>query len=90
MNHNEMVAIIVAIVAFTVIIVTFIGTRRKPAAGPGQDAHVEEMRALKERLATLERLVVEREHSLAREIDALHAPAPTARATIAASGVEVL
>jgi hypothetical protein len=89
MNAFEMVAFVAAFVGITIIVVTFLTTRARRPAGPGERVLVEEMQAMKARLATLERLAVERENGLAREIDGLRAPAPAVSAATGAQGVEL-
>ena len=88
MNGFEMIVTIVALISFSAIAIAFITRRSKSGSGADGRAVAEEMRAMKERLATLERLAVDREHSLAREIEGLRTPAPAASAARAV-GVEV-
>ena len=76
MNQYEMIVTIVAIIAASAVLITFLCLRLRPVEEPGAEALVEEMRAMKDRLATLERLAVEHDNSLAREIDSLRASAP--------------
>jgi hypothetical protein len=77
MNPFEMVVIIVAITAFASIIRAKYGIRRDkrgnefPINTGENDRLRDEVKMLKERLAVLERITVERENSLDREIEQL-------------------
>ena len=81
-NPFEMVVLIVLITAIASI---FRGRRRsrRPIEGQvdGLEARqlIEEMRMLKERLSVLERIAVEKENSLAQEIESLRDRAPGER-----------
>jgi hypothetical protein len=77
MNPFEMVVIIVAITAFASILRAKYGIRRDkegnefPINTGENDRLRDEVKTLKERLAVLERITVERENSLEREIEQL-------------------
>lgn len=76
MNPFEMVAIIVVAVMVASVLRAKYGHRRRDGeAGPIENAENlrlrEEVRELKERLKVIERITVEKENSLAREIDQL-------------------
>jgi hypothetical protein len=77
MNPFEMVVLIVAITAFASIFRAKYGSRRhregnKFPVNNGEDDRLrEEVKTLKERLAVLERITIERENSLEREIEQL-------------------
>ena len=77
MNPFEMVVLIVAITAFASIIRARYGYQRNRGRNdPGIDNHEndrlrEEVKMLKERLAVIERITVEKENSLEREIEQL-------------------
>lgn len=74
MNPFEMVVLIVAIVMFAgVMRARFSGKRRGAAAADDPEAlrSREEIRALKERIAVLERIATDKESSLEREIERL-------------------
>jgi hypothetical protein len=81
MNHGEFTAVmIVAIVMFASIIRARYGygrfrRRGRDAIGPQEQAETlrlrEEVGELKERLKVLERITVEKENSLTREIESL-------------------
>jgi uncharacterized protein YlxW (UPF0749 family) len=77
MNPFEMVAIIVVAVMIASVLRAKYGHRRgrDEAIDPREQAENlrlrEEVRELKERLKVLERIAVEKENSLAREIDQL-------------------
>jgi uncharacterized protein YlxW (UPF0749 family) len=78
MNQYEMVAVIVVVVMVTSMIRSIFGLRR-PRKGErppvAEDAEArrlrEEVKQLKERLAVIERITVEKENSLEREIERL-------------------
>ena len=80
MNQFEMVAFIVLIVMVASVIKTAIGGRRSrrnrgetalPVDAAENDRLRDEVKSLKERLSVLERITVEKENSLEREIEAL-------------------
>jgi len=78
MNQFEMVVLIVAIVMIASVLKARMGGgRRRHQAGPAPEAAAEnhrlkeEVRALHERIAVLERITVEKENSLDREIEKL-------------------
>ena len=76
MNPFEMVAIIVVAVMVASVLRAKYGHRRRDGdAAPQEQAENlrlrEEVRELKERLKVLERIAVDKENSLAREIDQL-------------------
>jgi len=81
MNHGEFTAVlIVAIVMFASIIRARFGYGRRryrdgPTITPQEQAETlrlrEEVKDLKERLKVLERITVEKENSLAKEIESL-------------------
>ena len=81
MNHGEFTAVlIVAIVMFASIIRARFGYGRRryrdgPTNAPQEQAETlrlrEEVKDLKERLKVLERITVEKENSLAKEIESL-------------------
>jgi len=76
MNPFEMVAIIVVAVMIASVLRAKYGYRgRRGEIAPRDDAENarlrEEVKELKERLKVLERITVEKENSLAREIDQL-------------------
>ena len=74
MNQFEMVVLIVAIVMFaSVMRARFAGRRRREAAedDPEIARSREEIRALKERIAVLERIATDKESSLERQIERL-------------------
>jgi uncharacterized protein YlxW (UPF0749 family) len=78
MNQFEMVVMIVAIVMIaSVLKVGLGGGRRRRGQGEAPEAAAEnhrlkeEVRALHERIAVLERITVEKENSLEREIEKL-------------------
>ena len=81
MNQFEMVAFIVFIVMVASVIKTAIGGRRSRRnrngeqtlpADTAENARLrDEVKSLKERLSVLERITVEKENSLEREIEAL-------------------
>jgi hypothetical protein len=78
MNQFSMIAFIVLVVMIASVFKArykFIGQGRDPAAGALPNAEAARLRAemtqLKDRLAVLERITVEKENSLAREIDEL-------------------
>ena len=78
MNQFEMVVLIVAIVMIASVLKTRMGGGRR-RHGPGEPPETaaenqrlkEEVRALHERIAVLERITVEKESSLEREIEKL-------------------
>ncbi len=78
MNPFEMVVLIVAIVMIAGVLKSRHGHHHRSAArsaSPGDEAETlrlrEEVKQLKERLAVLERITVEKENSLEREIEEL-------------------
>lgn len=74
MNQFEMVAIIVAVVMFAGVMrarYASIGRRKTAEEDPEALRLREEVKTLKERLAVLERITVEKENSLEREIEQL-------------------
>lgn len=81
MNGGQIMAIIIVamVMIASVLRAKYTGGRRRHrdggAALPNDDAEAarlrEEMKTLKERLAVLERITVEKENSLAREIEQL-------------------
>ena len=74
MNQFEMVVIIVAIVMFaSVMRARYSGKRRQAAAADDPEIlrSREEVRALKERIAVLERIATDKESSLERQIERL-------------------
>jgi uncharacterized protein YlxW (UPF0749 family) len=78
MNQFEMIVLIVAIVMVASVLKTRMGGgRRHRAHGPAPEESAEnrrlkeEVRALHERIAVLERITVEKESSLEREIEKL-------------------
>ena len=74
MNPFEMVVVIVAIVMFaSVMRARYAGKRREKAAADDPEIlrSREEVRALKERIAVLERIATDKESSLEREIEQL-------------------
>ena len=76
MNPFEMVAIIVvAVMIASVLRAKYSGRHRSSDTSPQEQAENlrlrEEVKELKERLKVLERITVEKENALAREIDSL-------------------
>jgi uncharacterized protein YlxW (UPF0749 family) len=75
MNPFEMVAIIVVAVMIASVLRAKYGHRRGSEGEPREQAETlrlrEEVKDLKERLKVLERITVEKENALAREIDSL-------------------
>jgi len=78
MNQYEMVAVIVVVVMVTSMIRSIFGLRRprkgeRPAVADDAEARRlrEEVKQLKDRLAVIERITVEKENSLEREIERL-------------------
>ena len=74
MNAYSMTAFIVLVVMVTSLIRWSISVKHRPRIGDdnGSAARLEgEVAQLKERLAVLERITVEKENSLAREIESL-------------------
>jgi uncharacterized protein YlxW (UPF0749 family) len=78
MNAYEMVVLIVAIVMIAGVVRTRIGSGRRHLRGTEAPEAVaenrrlqEEVRALHQRIAVLERITVEKENSLEREIEKL-------------------
>ena len=76
MNPFEMVAIIVvAVMVASVLRAKYSNRRRSGEAGPQEHAENlrlrDEVKELKERIKVLERITVEKENSLARQIDEL-------------------
>lgn len=77
MNEYEMVVAVVTILAVAAVIIALVANRRGGEAG--SDAHRKlagEVKALNERLSVLERITVEKENSLAREIEDLRERTP--------------
>jgi uncharacterized protein YlxW (UPF0749 family) len=78
MNQYEMVAVIVVAVMIASMMRSIFGARRPrkgermPVADDGEAKRLrEEVKQLKERLAVIERITVEKENSLEREIERL-------------------
>ncbi|HYJ52892.1 MAG TPA: hypothetical protein VEW04_06945 [Allosphingosinicella sp.] len=78
MNQYEMVVLIVALVMFASVIRSVLGGRRGrnrdqlPARDDAEAQRLrDEVRQLKERLQVIERITVEKENSLEREIERL-------------------
>ena len=78
MNQFEMIVLIVAIVMVASVLKTRMGGGRRhrghgePAEDSAENRRLkEEVRALHERIAVLERITVEKENSLEREIEKL-------------------
>jgi len=78
MNQFEMVVLIVAIVMIASVLKSRVGGgRRRRGVGEAPESSAEnrrlkeEVRALHERIAVLERITVEKENSLEREIEKL-------------------
>ena len=80
MNQFEMVVVIVAIVMFASVLRARYGVRRRgrhagdevPIAAAAENSRLkEEVQALRDRIAVLERITVEKESSLEREIEKL-------------------
>ncbi|MEA3045933.1 MAG: hypothetical protein QOJ53_265 [Sphingomonadales bacterium] len=79
MNQFEMVVLIVAIVMITGVLRSLLGVRRSGKRGERpavqEDAETrrlrDEVKQLKDRLAVIERITVEKENSLEREIERL-------------------
>ena len=80
MNQFEFVLAIVAIVMFASVLRARYGVRRRgrhgrdeiPAAAEAENSRLkEEVRALHDRIAVLERITIEKESSLEREIEKL-------------------
>jgi hypothetical protein len=75
MNQYSMIAFIVLVVMVTGLIRWSITAKYRAQPQPGEDGNVArleaEVKQLKERLAVLERIAVEKENSLAREIESL-------------------
>ncbi len=78
MNQYEMIVLIVAIVMFASVLRARFGySRRGRIAGASEEDRTEnlrlqeEVKELKERLKVLERITVEKENSLSRQIDDL-------------------
>jgi len=79
MNQFEMVVVIVAIVMFASVMRSRFGVRRHgrhehgeaPAAVAENSRLKEEVQALRDRIAVIERITVEKESSLEREIEKL-------------------
>ncbi|HEX8481216.1 MAG TPA: hypothetical protein VF650_04890 [Allosphingosinicella sp.] len=78
MNQFEMVVLIVAIVMFASVLKARVGGGRRRRGkeealqDPAENRRLkEEVRALHERIAVLERITVEKENSLEREIEQL-------------------
>lgn len=76
MNPFEMVVIIVAITAGVSIVKMKYGVRDRSGDGPQVDDREneklrDEVKVLKDRLAVLERITIEKENSLEREIEQL-------------------
>ena len=80
MNQYEMVVLIVALVMFASVIRSVLGGGRRSRRQRNQEAAIEdaetqrlrdEVKQLKERLQVIERITVEKENSLEREIERL-------------------
>jgi len=75
MNPFEMVVIIVAIVMIASVLKARSGGRFRGDSNPAADAENlrlrEEVKELKERIKVIERITVEKENSLSREIEEL-------------------
>ena len=79
MNQFEMVGVIVAIVMFASVMRSRFGVRRRgrherdeaPAAVAENSRLKDEVQALRDRIAVLERITIEKESSLEREIEKL-------------------
>ena len=78
MNQYEMVVLIVALVMFASVVRSVLGGRRGrnrdqlPARDDAETQRLrDEVKQLKERLHVLERITVDKENSLSREIDDL-------------------
>ncbi|QIL02664.1 hypothetical protein G7078_07620 [Sphingomonas sinipercae] len=75
MNPFEMVVIIVAIVMIASVLKARSGGRLRGDSNPAADAENlrlrEEVKELKERIKVIERITVEKENSLSREIEEL-------------------
>lgn len=77
MNPFEMVAIIVVAVMIASVLRAKYGHRRRDEAGISAEEHAEtlrlreEVKQLKERLHVLERITVEKENTLSRQIEEL-------------------
>jgi hypothetical protein len=73
MNHSEMVVLIVAIVMFASVMRARLRARpRESEADDGEKQRLrEEVRALKERVAVLERIATDRSSALEQEIENL-------------------
>lgn len=81
MNQFEMIAFIVMVVMVASVIKAFFNARGRRREGPAiEEGEVrqlrDDVRLLKERLSVLERIAVEKENSLAREIESLRDRAP--------------
>jgi hypothetical protein len=81
MNPFEMAAFIVVVVMVASVIKTLVKSRGQRNAGPSiEEGEVrqlrDDVRMLKERLSVLERIAVDKENSLAREIESLRDRAP--------------
>ena len=82
MNQFEMAAFIVMVVMVASVIKAIFKYRSQRHAGPAiEEGEVrqlrDDVRLLKERLSVLERITVEKENSLAREIESLRDRAPS-------------
>jgi uncharacterized protein YlxW (UPF0749 family) len=79
MNQYEMIVLIVAIVMFASVLRAKFGSSRRGRADRSANDHEtaeavrlrQEVKELKERLKVLERITVEKENSLSRQIDDL-------------------
>lgn len=81
MNPFEMAAFIVVVVMIASVIKSIIKSRGQRHEGPSiEEGEVrqlrDDVRMLKERMSVLERIAVEKENSLAREIESLRDRAP--------------
>ena len=72
MNEYEMVVAVVTILAVAAVVIALIANRRSgESSGESGRRLGAEVQALSERLSVLERITVEKENSLAREIEDL-------------------
>ena len=77
MNEYEMVVAVVTILAVAAVVIALIANRRRgESSGDADRKLAAEVRALSERLSVLERITVEKENSLAREIEDLRERTP--------------
>ena len=74
MGHHIMIVLIVAIVMVASVLrarYKALAVEREQAPSPDAERMRDELKALRERLATLERITIEKESSLEREIEQL-------------------